>query len=182
DILLYTLGNVAVVFGIMAFWSATNDLVHSIVIWVFGISGALFIGVSIFKGTNGTTEWSRVIVILVLAFFNIVFWAGFEQAGGTFNLFAEENTNRMVGGFQIPTTWFQNINPIAIVTLAPIFSILWVKLAAKKLNPRTPIKFALSMFIGAFAFFIMTQAQNSADAGNIVSPMWLVVVYVLLTI
>lgn len=181
DILLYTLGNVAIVFGVMAFWSATNDLVHSIVIWVFGISGALFIGLSIFKGTNGTTEWSRVIVILVLAFFNIVFWAGFEQAGGTFNLFAEENTNRMVGGFQIPTTWFQNINPIAIVALAPIFSILWVKLAAKKLNPRTPIKFALSMFIGAIAFYIMSLAADSAKEGVLVSPMWLVVVYVLLT-
>ena len=50
------------------------------------------------------------------------------------------------------------------------------------MNPRTPVKFALAMFIGAFAFFIMTQAQNSADAGNIVSPMWLVVVYVLLTV
>ena len=111
-----------------------------------------------------------------------MFWAGFEQAGGTFNLFAQENTDRVVGGFEIPTTWFQNINPIAIVTLAPLFSILWFKLAAKKMNPRTPVKFAMAMFMGAIAFFIMTQAQNSADAGVLVSPMWLVVVYVLLTI
>lgn len=181
DILFYTLGNVAVVFGIMAFWGATSDLVHSIVIWVFGISGALFIGMSIFKGTSGPTEWTRVFVILILAFFNIVFWAGFEQAGGTFNLFAEENTNRMVGGFQIPTTWFQNVNPIAIVAMAPLFSILWIKLAAKKLNPRTPVKFAMAMFIGAVAFYIMSIAANNAKDGNLVSPMWLVVVYFLLT-
>jgi len=181
DILFYTIGNVAIVFGIMAFWGATNDLVHTIVIWVFGISGALFIGMSIFKGTSGSTEWSRVFVILILAFFNIVFWAGFEQAGGTFNLFAEENTNRMVGGFQIPTTWFQNVNPIAIVTLAPIFSILWIKLSSKKLNPRTPVKFAMAMFIGAIAFYIMSIAANNAKDGTLVSPMWLVVVYVLLT-
>ena len=182
DIILYTLGNVAFVFLVMFIWNRTPELIHSIMVWVLGIAGALFIGLSIFKGTNGTTEWTRVFVILILAFFNIVFWAGFEQAGGTFNLFAQENTDRVVGGFEIPTTWFQNINPIAIVTLAPLFSILWFKLAAKKMNPRTPVKFAMAMFMGAIAFFIMTQAQNSADAGVLVSPMWLVVVYVLLTI
>ena len=182
DVILYTLGNVAFVFLVMFIWNNTSDTVHTILVWVLGLAGAGFIAFSIFKGANGSTEWTRVFVILILAFFNIVFWAGFEQAGGTFNLFAQENTDRVVGGFEIPTTWFQNINPIAIVTLAPLFSILWVKLAAKNLNPRTPVKFALAMFVGAFAFFIMTQAQNSADAGNLVSPMWLVVVYTLLTI
>lgn len=182
DVLFYTVGNVAIVFGIMAFWGATSDLVHTIVVWVFGIAGTLFIGMSIFKGTSGSTEWSRVVVILILAFFNIVFWAGFEQAGGTFNLFAEENTDRMLGNFQIPTTWFQNVNPIAIVTLAPLFSILWIKLSQKKMNPRTPVKFAMAMFIGAVAFYIMSIANNNAQGGNLVSPMWLVVVYVLLTI
>ncbi len=182
DILLYTVANVVFVFLVMLIWNNTSDTVHTVMIWVLGIAGALFIGMSIFKGTSGSTEWTRVFVILILAFFNIVFWAGFEQAGGTFNLFAQENTNRVVGGFEIPTTWFQNINPIAIVTLAPIFSVLWVKLAAKKMNPRTPVKFALAMFIGAVAFFIMTQASNAAEGGNLVSPMWLVVVYVLLTV
>ncbi len=182
DVVVYTIANVAFVFLVMFIWNNTSDLFHTIMVWVLGIAGAGFIGLSIFKGTTGSTEWTRVFVILILAFFNIVFWAGFEQAGGTFNLFAQENTDRNVSGFEIPTTWFQNINPIAIVTLAPLFSILWIKLAAKRLNPRTPVKFAMAMFIGAVAFFIMTQAQDSADAGNLVSPMWLVVVYVLLTI
>lgn len=181
DILLYTIANVAAVFLIMLIWNNTNELIHSIIIWVFGILGAGFIGLSIFKGTSGTTEWTRVFVILILAFFNIVFWAGFEQAGGTFNLFAQDNTNRVMGGFEIPTTWFQNINPIVIVLFAPLFSLLWVKLDKFKLNPRTPVKFAIAMFIGAIAFFIMTQASNQAENGNLVSPMWLVVVYALLT-
>ena len=182
DVLIYVIGCVALVVGVMLFWSNTGDLVHLIVGWGFGGAGALFLGYSIFKGTNGPTEWSRVFVILILAFFNIVFWAGFEQAGGTFNLFAQENTNRVVGGFEIPTTWFQNVNPIAIVTLAPLFSILWIKLAAKKLNPRTPVKFAFAMFIGAVAFYIMTIAYNKSQGGELVSPMWLVVVYTLLTV
>lgn len=182
DIVIYTIANVVFVFLVMFIWNHTNDLMHTIIIWVFGILGAGFIGLSIFKGTSGTTEWTRVFVILILAFFNIVFWAGFEQAGGTFNLFAQDNTNRVVGGFEIPTTWFQNINPIVIVAFAPLFSLLWVKLDKFKLNPRTPVKFAIAMFIGAIAFFIMTQASNHAENGNLVSPMWLVVVYALLTL
>lgn len=182
DIFLYSGISVAFVFGVMAFWSATSDSVHTLVVWIFGGAGAIFLGRSIFKGTNGSTEWSRVFVILVLAFFNIVFWAGFEQAGGTFSLFAQENTDREVWGFVIPTTWFQNVNPIAIVSLAPIFSLMWIKLDARKLNPRTPIKFAMAMFIGAIAFYIMTLASNQAAGGELVSPMWLVVVYTLLTI
>lgn len=182
DIILYSIANFVIVLGILKFWGATPDLVHTIVVWVIALAGGGFLLYSIISGTSGSTEWTRVVVIVVLAFFNIVFWAGFEQAGGTFNLFAQENTNRMIGNWEIPTTWFQNINPIAIVTLAPIFSILWIRLSKSSLNPRTPIKFALAMFIGAFAFYIMTLASNQAEGGNLISPMWLVVVYVLLTI
>lgn len=182
NILFYTLANVFVVVAVMFFWGTFPEGVQTGVIWALAIGGAAFLIFSIFKGTSGGTEWSRVIVIFILAFFNIVFWAGFEQAGGTFNLFAEENTNRYVGNFLIPTTWFQNINPIGIIALAPLFSLAWLKLAKYKLNPRTPIKFALAMFVGALAFYIMTLASNQAHTGQLVSPMWLVVVYLLLTV
>ncbi len=182
DIILYSIANFVIVYLVMIFWGKTNDLVHSITAWSLGIGGVLFLSRSIFNGTKGSTEWSRVMVILILAFFNIVFWAGFEQAGGTFNLFADEQTNRLVGGWEIPTTWFQNINPIAIVTLAPLFSILWLKLSKRNMNPRTPIKFAMAMFIGAGAFYIMSLAFDLSQKGELVSPMWLVAVYVLLTI
>lgn len=182
DIIIYSIANFIVVYAILIFWGATGETVHSIVGWTVGIGGLSFLGYSIFKGTSGKTEWTRVIVIIILAFFNIVFWAGFEQAGGTFNLFASDNTDRMIGDFQIPVTWFQNINPIAIVTFAPLFSILWIFLSKRKLNPRTPVKFALAMFVGALAFYIMTIASNNAENGTLVSPTWLVVVYTLLTI
>ena len=128
-------------------------------------------------------DWSRMGVILVLAFFNVAFWAGFEQAGGTFNIFAKKFTDRTFFGWEMPASWFQNINPIAILILAPIFSVVWLKLDKMKLNPRTSIKFALGLFFGALAFFIMTQAQHLVDAGNTkVSPMWLFIVYVILTL
>ena len=122
-------------------------------------------------------------VIITLAFFNIAFWAGFEQAGGTFNIFAKKFTDRVFFGWEMPASWFQNINPIAILILAPVFSVVWLKLDKMKLNPRTSIKFALGLFFGALAFFIMTQAQGAIDGGaGKVSPIWLFLVYVILTL
>ncbi len=182
DIILYTIINFVLVLFVIKGIGNMPEIVQTIITWVIGLGGLLFLALSIFKGTEGKTEGSRVFVILVLAMFNIVFWAGFEQAGGTFNLFAEENTNRMIGSFQIPTTWFQNINPIAIVIFAPLFSMLWIKLSAMKKNPRTPLKFAIGLILGALAFYIMTMASNRAAGGDLISPLWLVAVYVILTL
>jgi POT family proton-dependent oligopeptide transporter len=182
DIVLYTVGSVLTTLAIIYVWRLIPDSVTSVLITIGFI--AIFVGLAyiIFKGTSGGDEWSRMVVIVVLAFFNIVFWAGFEQAGGTLNLFAAENTNRMLGNWEIPASWFQNVNPAAILIFAPLFSIMWLKLDARKLNPRTPIKFSLGMFLGGLAFWIMSMASNLAEGGNLVSPLWLVVVYVILTL
>ena len=182
DIVMYAIGLVVATFIIVFIWRMLPDSVTDIITYIGFAVGILGLGYIIFKGTNGAEEWTRMIVILVLAFFNIAFWAGFEQAGGTMNLFAKENTDRLIFGWDMPATWFQNINPIAILIFAPIFSVMWLKLDAMKLNPRTPIKFAIGLFLGAIAFWIMTQASNAAGGGNLVSPMWLVAVYVILTL
>ncbi|MBI1185643.1 MFS transporter [bacterium] len=181
DIFALAIGLIVATFAIVKIWAALPDNVTGLITTIGFIVLIVALGYVIFTGTKGADEWSRMAVILVLAFFNISFWAGFEQAGGTFNLFAHENTNRMIGDWEIPTTWFQNINPIAILIFAPIFSVLWLKLDKMKLNPRTPIKFALGLLLGALAFWIMTMASNKAADGNLVSPMWLVIVYLVLT-
>jgi len=182
DIFTYAIGLIISTFAIVYVWGMLPDDVTSIISYIGFIAGVLGLGYVIYQGTSGSAEWSRMVVILILAFFNIAFWAGFEQAGGTMNLFAKENTNRLIFGWDMPATWFQNINPIAILIFAPIFSIMWLKLDAMKFNPRTPIKFAIGLFLGAVAFWIMTQASHAADGGNLVSPWWLVVVYTVLTL
>ncbi len=182
QIIMYAAGLIVGTFILISIWRMLPDNVASIITYVGFAAGALGLGSVIYKGTNGAEEWTRMIVILVLAFFNIAFWAGFEQAGGTMNLFAAENTNRVVFGWDMPASWFQNINPIAILIFAPIFSVMWLKLDKMKLNPRTPIKFAIGLFLGALAFWIMTMASNAAAGGNMVSPLWLVAVYFILTL
>ncbi len=181
DILLYFLGNIVVVFGLLKLLDVISSGAASTMFITIGVLLGMFILYSIIRGTNGSNEWSRVGVIIVLAFFNVVFWAGFEQAGGTFNLFADENTNRHVLGFLIPATWFQNINPILIVVLAPLYSFMWFRLSKAKMNPRTSVKFAFGLLFGAAAFFIMSIAANKASGGHLVSPLWLTLVYTLAT-
>ncbi len=253
DIFIYAIGLIVSTLVIMVIWRALPETATNIITKLGFAVGIAVLGYIIFKGTNGKDEWSRMIVILVLAFFNIAFWAGFEQAGGTMNLFAKDNTDRKLSGFslpefftnidikvwgvlagislliwvysiykkiysddvnvkekaqkllkysgyallvfgvfallnyfssgpEIPASWFQNINPIAILIFAPIFSVMWLKLDKMGFNPRTPIKFAIGLFLGALAFFVMTQASNLAASGVKVSPLWLVAVYVILTL
>ncbi|MCF6357967.1 MAG: peptide MFS transporter [Draconibacterium sp.] len=141
-------------------WSSIPETITSWIIGVIAIGAVGYISYSIFTGTNGKTEWSRVGVVLVLALFNIFFWAGFEQAGTTFSIFARDNTNRMIGSFEIPATWFQSVNAIFIVIFAPVFSVLWVKLSKRNLNPNTPMKFVWGMLLLSFGFVIMAIADG----------------------
>ena len=81
------------------------------------------------------------------------------RAGTTFNLFAADNTNRMIGRFEVPASWFQAINAIFIVVLAPVFSYLWTRLDAYKLNPKTPYKFGWGMLLLAVGAVVMGVAN-----------------------
>ena len=119
-------------------------------------------------------EFDRIKVILVMSVFTIVFWAGFEQAGGLMNIYTQQYTDRMIGGFEIPAAWFQSLNPFFIITLAPILAILWVKLG--KREPNSPVKFALAMFFLALGFLCMIGAvmQQNGDTSVKTSMLWLV--------
>ncbi len=175
------------IFGVIGFmqgWASLSEGAQSAIPKVVGIVGGLYLVVSIFRGTEGRDQWARVGVIMVLAFFNIFFWVGFEQAGTTFNLFAVDNTDRMMFGFEIPASWFQAINAIFIVLLAPVFSLLWLKLDKVKMNPKTPFKFGWGMMLLAIGAAVMAVADTISNSGSsilLVSPLWLTLVYLIFT-
>ncbi len=184
-ITLYTLSIVAAVPLFIMGWSAIPSALQSLIIYTVAAVGSAYLLVTIVRGVKSRDEWSRVAVILVLAFFNIFFWVGFEQAGTTFNIFALENTNRVIFGWEIPASWFQSINAILIVVLAPLFSMLWVALGRFRLNPKTPFKFMWGMLLlslGAAVMAIADGLSNGGDAVVKVSPMWLTMVYLIFTI
>ncbi|WP_439837254.1 peptide MFS transporter [Aeromonas enteropelogenes] len=127
-------------------------------------------------------EVDRIKVILVLGLFTIIFWAGFEQAGGLMNLYTQEYTDRMIGGFEVPTAWFQSLNPFFIITLAPIVAAIWVKLGKKE--PNSPVKFAMGLLFLAIGFLFMVGAvlEQGGDQSVKTSMFWLVGAYLFHTL
>ena len=124
----------------------------------------------------------RTIAIMILGFFVIVFWMGFEQAGGTMNLFAMEHTDRKFFGWMMPASYFQSLNPLMIFLLAPIFSILFVWVDRSGWGFSAPTKMAVGMIILGIGFLVLAVAQEYARVVGKVSPAWLVLVFLFHTV
>lgn len=127
----------------------------------------------------------RMTVIFILTAFVIFFWAGFEQAGSSLSLYTDKYIDRQVGDFLIPTSWFQSVNPLFIVVLAPLFSIFWLSNLGKKMS--TPVKMGLGMILLGIGFFFMlgAVAQRGGDVQDEAvkaSLIWLIMTYLLHTI
>jgi POT family proton-dependent oligopeptide transporter len=128
-------------------------------------------------GNLSAVERNRVIVIIVLVIACAIFWAGYEQAGSSLNLFAERFTLRQFGSFEIPASWFQSLNPTFIILLAPLYAMFWVWLARRHLEPAAPAKFAIGLLILGLGFAIMIGAAALVAQGQQVWPTWLVFTY-----
>lgn len=172
-ILLYIISIVVLVISGLNLWSLIPDKFQTIIIRLLIVGGIGYLSYIIITNTKGKNEWSRIVVILVLALFNIFFWAGFEQAGGTFNLFAKAKTNLGI----LPASLFQSINPLFIVLLGAPFSLMWLNLGKRNKEPRTPVKFGLGLLLLGLGFVVMSLANSRATGGNLVSPLWLLTVY-----
>ena len=143
--------------------------------------GVLYFGyLFLFSGLT-KTERDRMIVIFVLISAATVFWVGSEQAGSSLNLFAQRYTIREFGGFLIPASWFQSANPVFIILLGPLYSMLWIALARRHMDPSSPLKLGIGLVILGLAFVVMIGAANLVAAGQEVFPSWLIFTYLLLT-
>ncbi len=149
--------------------------------YVIGAVALLYFAYLFLLGGLTRDERGRIVVILALFLAAAMFWAGFEQAGSSLNLFAERYTVREFGSFEIPAAWFQSLNPIFIIVLAPLYSMLWVALARRHLNPAAPLKFAAGLMILGAGFAVMIGAANLVAAGDRVLPTWLFFTYLLHT-
>ena len=109
-------------------------------------------------------ERQRIWVIYIAAFFVIFFWAAFEQAGASLTYFAEEQTDRSFFGKNIPTSYFQSINAVAIVIFAPLFVWLWGWMGKRNLEPASPFKQALGLFLLAIGYLVIAFGVEKLDS------------------
>jgi len=133
-------------------------------------------------GRPGRENKRRILVVVWLFVLSAIFWSGFEQAGSSMNLFAEKLTNRNVLGWQMPTSWPQNVNPIFIIILPPVFGYLWTWLAQRNKNPSIPMEFALGLLGLSAGFFVLAWGAAGATKEGSVAITWLVVTYFLHTV
>jgi POT family proton-dependent oligopeptide transporter len=126
-------------------------------------------------------ERRRIVVVLVMFIACALFWSGYEQAGSSMNLFAKRHIDRTIGGFEVPAGWFQSVQPAFVILFAPLFSMLWVRLAQRQMDPAAPLKFAFGLLLMGAGFLFMVAAANIV-AGGSQSPAYFLILTYLLTV
>ncbi|MBC6490939.1 peptide ABC transporter [Flavihumibacter stibioxidans] len=144
------------------------------------IASALYIVFFVLSDkTLSKIEKERVGVIFIVSFFVIFFWSAFEQAGASLTFFAEEQTQRQLGSFLVPASFFQSLNSLFVVSFAPLFAWLWIKLG--KREPASPTKMAWGLLLLAIGYFWIATGVKDVSANVKVSMMWLIGMYALHT-
>jgi len=144
------------------------------------VGAAIFIVVMIMTDkTLNAIEKQRVLVIFIVVFFVIFFWSAFEQAGASLTFFADEQTQRNLGFFTVPASWFQSLNSVFVVAFAPLFAWLWIKLG--KWEPSAPTKMAIGLLLLSLGYLWISFGVNNVGTGIKVSMIWLIGMYALHT-
>lgn len=144
----------------------------------------LFVGLAamlIIEGIReGKVSRDKTWAMMIIFFFNILFWCFFEQAGSSFTFLANNIVDRNLGGWEYPVAWFQSVNSVAIIVFAPIIAAIWVWLGKRNANPSIPRKFGLGLIFNGVAFGLLVFALSSLVDDKGMIPFWtLFAVYVI---
>jgi POT family proton-dependent oligopeptide transporter len=138
-----------------------------------------FLRLFLFSDLSGL-EKQRIGVVAVLFVAAVTFFAGLEQAGSSLNLFADQYTNRMLGSYEMPASWFQAVNPLFVVLLGPVAAGLWVALSKRGCELSLGMKFAVGLLLLAGGYVVIAVGAQRAIAGPVL-PVWLLLMYLLHT-
>ncbi|GAB3992754.1 peptide MFS transporter [Spirosoma daeguense] len=133
-------------------------------------------------GGLDAVEKKRVSVLFVFFLASAAYWAGNEQQGSSLQIFADRYTNLVFFGWEIPSSWFQNLNPAFILIFSPVLAALWLFLDNRKISFPVPAKFAVSLLLLGVAYVVMVFAAEVALTGVRTSPMYLSATYLFFTL
>jgi POT family proton-dependent oligopeptide transporter len=176
--ILIIIGSIGIIFFMLNFKQIVGNDMDVISYFIYGAMVVMPIIILSDKSLTGI-ERKRIIVVFILAFFVIFFWGAFEQAGASLTLFADRQTNRSLFGWEMPASYFQSVNPLAVILLAPVFSMIWGFLYLRKLEPSSPKKMALGLGLVALGYLIIAIAVNGLGVSDKVSMWWLVALYII---
>jgi POT family proton-dependent oligopeptide transporter len=150
---------------------------------LLGGAGTLLVGYVLYTAVFRLPreDRDRILAALYLIVGSILFWALFEQAGASLNLFTDRSVDRTLLGWTVPASMFQSINAIYIVLLAPVFAWVWLALGRRGLEPSTPTKFALGVAQVGLGFLILVAGAKASGAGNLVPVIYIFLIYLIHT-
>lgn len=156
---------------------------QAVVGWLLGICGALLVLYVLLTALTKLTaeERDRIFAAMFLIFGSILFWALFEQAGSSLNLFTAKSVDRNMFGWDVPAAMFQSINAIYIVILAPVFAVIWTMLGRMKLEPSAPAKFGLGLIQLGAGFLVLVAGAAAAGDTNLTPVIYIFLIYLLHT-
>ena len=128
-------------------------------------------------GSLTKIERDRILVIYIIAFFVIFFWAAYEQAGASLTLFASEQTDRVIFGWEMPASWIQSFNPFFVVILAAVMPGVWGALARRGMEPTSPTKQAIGLLLLSLGYLVICFGVKDVQPGVKVSLIWLTGLY-----
>ena len=167
------LAALALVFGTLFYLWLGNDWVS---VGIF--TACLVFPISILLDSSLTKiERERIFVIYIIAFFVIFFWAAYEQAGASLTLFAAEQTDRVIWGWEMPASWIQSFNPLFVVLLAYIMPAFWAFLNKRNREPSSPAKQAIGLLLLSLGYLFICFGVKDVQAGTKVNLMWLTGLY-----
>jgi POT family proton-dependent oligopeptide transporter len=178
--ILMIVGSIGIIFFMLNFKTWFKNDTDIISYFIYGSMVLIPVLILTDKSLKGF-ELKRILVIFILAFFVIFFWGAFEQAGASLTLFADRQTDRSVLGWDMPAEYFQSVNPLSVILLAPLFSILWGILYKRNAEPSSPTKMAYGLTLVAVGYAVIAVAVNGLGVGEKVSMWWLVALYVIHT-
>ena len=149
--------------------------------WILGVLFLILCALLLVEGIReGAVQRDRAIAMLIIFAFNVLFWMFFEQAGSSFTFLADRIVNRQFGDWTFPIAWFQSVNSLAIIVLAPLVALVWVAMGRRKAEPSIARKFSLGLIFNGLAFLLLMFALSSlVDAAGKI-PFWtLFMVYVI---
>jgi len=178
--IMMVLGSIAIIFFMLNFKQMFKSNFEIISYFIYG--AMIIMPILIFSDKSlSKIEKNRIVVIFILAFFVIFFWGAFEQAGASLTLFADRQTERTLFGWEMPASYFQSINPLSVIILAPVFTIIWGFMYARKLEPSSPMKMAIGLALVALGYVVIAIAVKGLGVEDKVSMWWLIALYVIHT-